>query len=130
MLRIFSCAYWPVYISLKKCFQIFCPLKKFKNPKLFTHSPAITEIMPSGHMRPVHCFCQWQYLLQQLTLEQHREQHRSTYMWIFFNKFVLLYYMIQGSLIHGYRTVCMEKPNCKVISGFLTAQGSKSLTPP
>jgi len=50
-------------------------------------------------------------------------------MWIFFDKYVLLYYMIHGSLIHGYRTVYMGKPYSKVISGFLTAQRVKVLGP-
>ena len=42
---------------------------------------------------------------------------------------MLLYYMIYGSLIHGYRTMYMEKPNSKVISGFLTDQWVKVLNP-
>lgn len=106
--NLFMCLLVSLYI-FEEMFSDLLPIKKFKNPKAFTHSPAVTEIMPSGH---VACTLFLPVAISSTTVDPRTTQ---VYLHVdFFNIFVLLYYMIQGSLIHGYRTVCMGETQLKV----------------
>lgn len=61
-------------------------------------------------------------------LEQHRfERHRSTYLWIFFSKYVLRYHpwLVESKDAKP----GIRRASCKVIRGFSTTRGLASLTP-